>query len=154
MSDFNALKDLFAQSKNIKDSEVGFNQDLPEGKYIVSVVGVELTVSATSKKNMAKWEFKVDPEEEYGNKHHWKYDILDDPKKMKRFLMDLEKFGFDLSEVEFEDLEEVFEEIAGEACVLILRQSKKPNADGNYAMWSSISMNFDDIDEEEYEDEE
>lgn len=149
--DFGALKGLFNKSKELSASDLSNNQELPEGKYVATVHGLELTVSQSTKKNMAKWEFIVNEDEEFGGKHHWRYDVLDDEKKMKRFLLDLEKFGYDTDDLEFEDLEAIFEDIEGEECALVIKEGK-PNKEGTTRFWTTITMDLDEEDEE-YEEE-
>ena len=90
------LQALLEASANVKVDDYS---QVPDGTYEAIIYGVEFTESKTSGNLMFAWEF-IYTDEDYANKHEWKYTVLNKPENMKRLTTDLEKFGIECDSIE------------------------------------------------------
>lgn len=94
--DKDIMKDLDGLLEASRDVEIGDFENLPDGTYEAYVYACEFTESKAGNL-MFKWEFILDGNGKFDNKHHWKYTTLNSPENMKRLVTDLEKFNVDCS---------------------------------------------------------
>ena len=127
--DLLALGAIFEDSLEISDVD-GF-EPMPDGEYTCQVVNVEITKTKESEKLMAAWRFKVIEGEEGAGRNIFKNSILtDNPKNMKRFLNDANKFG--LVAESLADLLGQLESLKDEFCLVQLK------TDNQNRQWVSI----------------
>ena len=129
-------KELQALLEASADVEVAdFSQDVPDGTYEATVYAVEFTESKTSGNLMFKWEF-VYTDEDYANRHEWKYTVLNKPENMKRLVTDLEKFGIECTSID--RIKEQLENLLDVPVTLTIKSSESKT---NGQIYRNISVN-------------
>lgn len=93
------MKDLDQLLKDSKDVEVDSYDELPDGEYFARIESVEVKTSKSGNL-MFVWEFVLEDNEKYNNRHHWKYSMLTSPENMKRLTTDLNKFEVDTTSMQ------------------------------------------------------
>lgn len=81
------------------DAKIEGYDNVPDGIYKAIIHSVEFKESKSSGNLMFVWEF-IYTDEEYINRHEWKYSVLNSPQNMKRLVTDLEKFGIKCDTIE------------------------------------------------------
>ena len=112
-----------------------FGQEVPDGSYEAEIYGVEFTESKKSGNLMFKWEF-IYTDENYANRHEWKYTVLNKPENMKRLTTDLEKFGIECSSIE--RIKEQLENLLDVPVILTIKSSESKS---NGQIYRNISVN-------------
>lgn len=129
-------KELQALLDASADVEVAdYSQEVPDGTYEAEIYGVEFTESKKSGNLMFKWEF-IYTDENYANRHEWKYTVLNKPENMKRLTTDLEKFGIECSSIE--KIKEQLENLLDVPVVLTIKSSESKS---NGQIYRNISVN-------------
>ena len=112
-----------------------YSQEVPDGSYEAEIYGVEFTESKKSGNLMFKWEF-IYTDENYANRHEWKYTVLNKPENMKRLTTDLEKFGIECSSIE--RIKEQLENLLDVPVILTIKSSESKS---NGQIYRNISVN-------------
>lgn len=128
-------KELEALLQASADVKVDDYSDVPDGTYEATIYAVEFTESKTSGNLMFKWEF-IYTDEDYANKHEWKYTVLNKPENMKRLTTDLEKFGIECDSIEH--IKEQLEHLLDVPVTLTIKSSQSKTNDQVYR---NISVN-------------
>lgn len=128
-------KELQALLDASADVVVDDFSEVPDGTYEATIYAVEFTESKNSHKLMFKWEF-IYTEEDYANRHEWKYTVLDKPENMKRLTTDLEKFGIECDTIDH--IKEQLEHLLDVPVTLTIKSSQSKTNDQIYR---NISVN-------------
>jgi len=128
-------KELQALLDASADVTVDDFSEVPDGTYEATIYGVEFTESKASKNLMFKWEF-IYTDEQYANRHEWKYTVLNKPENMKRLTTDLEKFGIECDSIEH--IKGQLEHLLDVPVVLTIKSSQSKTNDQVYR---NISVN-------------
>lgn len=128
-------KELQALLDASADVTVDDFSEVPDGTYEATIYAVEFTESKTSGNLMFKWEF-IYTDEEYANRHEWKYTVLNKPENMKRLVTDLEKFGIECNSIEH--IKEQLEHLLDVPVTLTIKSSPSKTND---AVYRNISVN-------------
>jgi len=128
------LEELLKASADVEVAD--YSKEVPDGTYEATIYGVEFTESKASGNLMFKWEFVYSDEEEYANKHEWKYTVLNKPENMKRLVTDLEKFGIECDSIDH--IKSQLEHLLDVPVTLTIKSSKSKTNDQIYR---NISVN-------------
>lgn len=130
----NELDNLLKEAGDIQVQEGEGFEDLPEGDYLATIQDMVIKESKSGNL-MLEWEFIIDPKENFGGRHHWKYAMLTDAKNVKRAVTELEKFGLDCSSIA--QIEEGFTQLLDKKVVITIKHSKLSN--GNTFVNTSVN---------------
>lgn len=130
------------------------NGDYPEfddGRYIARLVDIQIGKSQSSNRDQADFSFKF-VEGEYAGKIKHNYQGLETEQNLEFFLKDLARLGYDIEELDIDDLKTVIKEITKEKpYVQIVLKTK---GGGDYQnVYINRLLDADDVEDESEEDE-